>query len=199
VLFVSHNLGSISQLCAQTIILKNGTLEYKGFSSFAIDHYLLNNSSSVNRICKDSILVEENQFKTFKNVDSSNSEKCEFKFDEEIGLFVELYIPNWNPNLELAVSLQDRYKKRIFTIHEPLIKYYNGVKSIKLHIIMPSLFITPGIYSWISCINFPGNQAYDLQEDISSLTITETGSQFARYKGLDFGCVFAKYEIHQIL
>jgi lipopolysaccharide transport system ATP-binding protein len=198
VLFVSHNLGSINQLCSQTIVLNNGFLTYRGLSSIAIDKYLSTNISGSNKIYKESIINEQNQFKTFINVDINNAERSDFKFDEKIGLYIELYLPEWNQNLELAISLQDKLKKRIFTIHEPLMRYYKGEKIMKFHLSIPSLFITPGKYSWISCINFPGNKLYDLNEDIASFSISETGSQFSRYEGSDFGYVFANYEINSI-
>ena len=40
VLFVSHNLGSVSQLCSRGVILDNGSLIYNGSPSEAINYYL---------------------------------------------------------------------------------------------------------------------------------------------------------------
>jgi lipopolysaccharide transport system ATP-binding protein len=40
VLFVSHNMNAISQLCPRTIVLDHGSLSFDGKTSEAIDHYL---------------------------------------------------------------------------------------------------------------------------------------------------------------
>ena len=196
VLFVSHNMGSIAQLCRQTLILDKGQVSYLGNTNKAVDKYLLEDTSKANIIKKKHVLVDENQFKVFYNSDENNIEKNSYKHDDNIILYVELYLPEWNENLELAISLQDKYKKRIFTIHEPLLKYYSSIKKIiKLQVVIPSSFITPGIYSWLICINYPGFKGYDVHNSISTFTINETGSDFTRYENIDYGYVCAKYEI----
>ena len=43
VLFVSHNMGSIRNLCKSGIVLKNGRMDYIGNIDGAIDHYLMRN------------------------------------------------------------------------------------------------------------------------------------------------------------
>jgi lipopolysaccharide transport system ATP-binding protein len=77
--------------------------------------------------------------------------------------------------------------------------YYNGEETIDLLVNIPQEFLTPGAYSWVMCINHPGVELYDLQEDILPFTILETGSDFFRYQGLDYGSVFVKYSINKLL
>lgn len=51
VLFVSHNMESIQQLCTKCLVLKNGNIEFEGETSHAIEKYLNiygNNSNDVN-------------------------------------------------------------------------------------------------------------------------------------------------------
>lgn len=198
VLFVSHNMGAISQLCSSTLILTNGTLAYKGPTNSAIDQYLSNSKNS-QIIRKDATLTNENQFIKFYNVDPDGTIKSDFKYDEPVGVLVKVYLPKWNPNLELAISLMDRYKKRIFTILEPLNSYYNNEKIMQFQITIPPKFITPGQYSWQICIILAGIQFFDLQDDVCGFTINETGSEFARYFGSDYGCVYANYKIKKQL
>ncbi|MEJ7829571.1 MAG: polysaccharide ABC transporter ATP-binding protein, partial [Segetibacter sp.] len=194
VLFVSHNMGVISQLCKKTIVLKGGGLLFQGPTERAIDYYLNNikdsNVSKISRIA----LNDTNQFLLVFNSDANREEKIEFKLDEDIILNAELYIPKWVNTFELAVSLYDKYKRRIFTIHEPLKKYYLGKPKMSFSITIPSNFITPGIYSWILCINQPGIAFYDLLDDVCSFSILDTGSDFSQYE--NYGCVFVNYKIN---
>ena len=44
VLFVSHDMSSISRLCPKSILLKNGSVEFLGETSKVIEHYLSDNS-----------------------------------------------------------------------------------------------------------------------------------------------------------
>lgn len=57
VLFVSHNLGSVRQLCSKAIVLSNGGLTYNGSVNEAIDYYTgLNNNHQYGSIFKKQIL-----------------------------------------------------------------------------------------------------------------------------------------------
>lgn len=48
VLFVSHNMASIKQLCRSGIVLKNGGIEYMGTALDAVNHYINSNISDLN-------------------------------------------------------------------------------------------------------------------------------------------------------
>ncbi len=48
VLFVSHNMGSIEQLCTSGVVLENGSICFKGTQLQAIDYYLSNSADIVN-------------------------------------------------------------------------------------------------------------------------------------------------------
>jgi len=195
VLFVSHNMGVISQLCQKTLVLEKGKLACLGETSQAIDYYLKQGKQNVKTINRQSISLETNHFVSVKNVDESLHEKDEFNYDEEINLFVSLNLPRWSELLELAVSLYDKNRKRIFTIHEPLNKYHIGHSIMEFQITIPAKFIVPGMYSWLMCINHPGVELFDLLDGVCEFSVAETGSDFARYVGSDYGVVFAKYKI----
>lgn len=195
VLFVSHNMGVISQLCDKAILLNSGQILYGGKTEQAIDLYInRNGAQKADRI--ERAPSDTNQFLQIYNSDADCNPKSEFKFNEEIFLFVELNLPAWRETLELAVSLYDKHKRRVFTIHEPLKKFYDGQQRMKFRLTIPSGFLTPGRYSWLMCINFPGFDLFDLQDDVCGLTIMETGSEFSQYENSDYGCVFVPYKIN---
>lgn len=196
VIFVSHNMGVINQLCKNTLVLKGGEILFNGPSNKAVDYYLYNSAEKSASKIKRQDIKEGNRFSLIYNSSINKEEKTEFKFDEQIVLNTELYIYDWINSFELAVSLYDKYKRRIFTIHEPLTKYYSGKQKMKFEIHIPANFLTPGHYSWILCINHPGHEFYDLLDDVCSFSILETGSEFSKYE--DYGCVFVNYKIKYI-
>jgi hypothetical protein len=69
---------------------------------------------------------------------------------------------------------------------------------MEFQITIPAKFIVPGMYSWLMCINHPGVELFDLLDGVCEFSVAETGSDFARYVGSDYGVVFAKYKIKKM-
>lgn len=198
VLFVSHQLGTIMQLCTKSILLNKGELLRIGKTAEIINHYIelgLGNSQKIVR----NTPIEGNHYKEIAMVDEGLNDRHEYNFDESISILARVALPDNNPYLELAMRLMDKNKNAVFTIHQNLTGFVSEKeKSADVLITIPSRFLTPGRYSWVMCINHPGNRLYDVQTDILSFTILETGSEFARYDGAEYGNVFAKYTISKI-
>lgn len=194
VLFVSHNMGTISQLCRKCILLNKGFKIKDDSTDKVIDFYLEDSKSIIGKIERDNSFLG-NHFQSIFMSDKNLCEKISYRFDEDIYVKIDLKLPEFNDALELAMRLIDKNKKAIFTIHEQLIKYFDDSDHLKLMVKIPKQFLTPGRYSWVMCINYPGVRNYDLHDDILPFTITETGSNFARYEGADYGTVFANYII----
>jgi lipopolysaccharide transport system ATP-binding protein len=196
VLFVSHNMGAISQLCNEAIVLNKGQMGFIGSTENAIDFY---SNTNERVIFLDKPILNEEHFQFLKayNSDGDDNIKSEFTYNESIQIYTEIYIPKEPDYEELCISVYDKNKRRVFSILEPLKKYYNNENKIKLMTTFPPKFLTPGHYSSLMCIVHPGIKVDDLQDDILPFTIIETGSDFARYDGLDYGCVHANYSIKQ--
>ncbi len=198
VLFVSHQLGTIAQLCTKSILLNKGTLVEMGKTADIVNRYIEMGLSDVPKI-ERTVPLESNHFREIAMVDENINEKAEYNFDEPICIKVRLSLPDYNPALELAMRLEDKNKSAVFTIHEKISPHVDSNnRYVDLLIIIPAVFLTPGRYSWVVCINWPGVKLYDVLNEVLSFSILETGSEFARYEGSDFGNVFAKYNISKI-
>jgi lipopolysaccharide transport system ATP-binding protein len=196
ILFVSHNMGTVNQLCNKCILLKSGIIEKTGGTNEVIDYYLDQHDKGLEMIERNSDYTG-NHFRFISMCDSQTNNKNEFRFDEDIKIKIILFLPDYNDSLELAMRLIDKNKRAVFTIHEKIEPYKDNNKEVNFLITLPSNFLTPGKYSWVCCINHPGYKAYDLLDDIISFFVLETGSVFARYEGSDYGNVFAKYKIEK--
>jgi lipopolysaccharide transport system ATP-binding protein len=131
--------------------------------------------------------------------DLEGNRRSEFRFDEDVVVTVDLHLEKYSDDMELAMRLIDRYKNAVFTIHEKLAKHHvGGGGRVRLNITIPPVFIAPGKYSWVMCINRPGVSLYDLQNDVLPFRIMDTGSDFSRYEGLSYGSVFAKYAVQRV-
>ena len=197
VLFVSHQMGTISQLCSKSIFLEKGKIIKYGTTSEVIDYYIQNSTAQIEKIDRNDDFTG-NHFKTIRMTDKNQSLKVDYSFDEEVSVMVKLVLPEYNPELELAMRLMDKHKNAVFTIHEKIDSYISSTKIVDLLISIPPKFLTPGRYSWVMCINHPGLKLYDLHNDILPFNIIDTGSDFSRYEGYDYGSVFANYKINKI-
>lgn len=197
VLLVSHNMGTISKLCDKCILLNKGNTIRIGATLDVVDYYLEKSRSQIEKVERDNSF-SGNHFQTISMSDNNLVDRNNYRFDEDVFVKVGLFLPEFNISLELAMRLIDRNKKAVFTIHEHLNKYFDGNKHLNLIVKIPKIFLTPGRYSWIMCINHPGVRYYDLQDDVLPFTILETGSDFSQHDGQDYGCVFVNHSTRKI-
>lgn len=198
VLFVSHNMGVVSQLCDRAMLLASGSVVTSGNTKAVIDEYISQFNQTADEIVQDK-RSGENLFARAAMVDSDGKKRTEYRFDEEVVLSAEIFLDSFTPDLELAMRLMDRHKNAVFTIHERIGPHYEpSTKLAKMNIAVVSNFIAPGQYSWLMCINQPGVTNYDLKNDVLSFRVLESGSAFARYEGGDYGSVFARYSVRKL-
>jgi lipopolysaccharide transport system ATP-binding protein len=191
ILFVSHNMGAIAQLCNRAVVLREGSVAFNGATDEAISLYLNISSSEVSFFKKDrNTLTRKNQFVTVYNTDDDNQLRNEFRHDEEIRVALELYLPEWNDMLELSLSPCDKFGRRICTIDIPLKDHYAGRPFVSLVVSIPGMYLVPGEFSWLVFIHHPLIHLYELKDNICKFSVMETGSIFSRYVGYDYGCVY---------
>lgn len=91
VLFVSHNLNSVQQLCTSGILLKDGHIAYAGLIDESIKMYRESSESYLERISfvKDPDPRNEITIQSAKIMDSNGTLKASFDFDEDIHLAVQ--------------------------------------------------------------------------------------------------------------
>lgn len=195
VLFVSHNMGMISSLCVSGFLLQSGKMGYCGDIRTVIDRYNTSSSDEYNYIKKN--LLSSN---TFSIVEAFSSDmhgyyKNEYVYGEHVYFYIKIFTPQTTQRVELALGLLDSNKYRIFSLYEPLDKYYTKDSSISLLVIFPKNFITPGKFSWTVCTHTPGIEIYDNCQDICHFSILDIGSRYTRYPSGGFGAVCPQYSI----
>ncbi|MGC3947703.1 MAG: ABC transporter ATP-binding protein [Chryseolinea sp.] len=199
ILFVSHNLGAVAQLCKSGLLLENGMVTSHGEIKNVLNDYI-KSSRGADTITDRRNLgqwVGQNQFVNFEMINSKMEVASKFMHNEPIILNIDVYLPNPTPSIELAVSLYDRLKNRIFTIHEPMSSFKRNGDLINAKINLPANFLTAGEYSWLMCINRKAGGVEDLHDDFYSFSVVDNGSRFNSYKEGSYGSVFVNYSIGQ--
>jgi lipopolysaccharide transport system ATP-binding protein len=196
VLFVSHQMGSISNLCNKAILVQNGKLVMQDAASVVVDAYLKNGekSSGAYYFNKDESAFQY-YINSMKMVDERNEARTQFGTNESMHLQLELAMKQRNPAVEIGLALMDKRNNRVFTIHEGLNSKGTTGKTQKLSFELASNFLAPGTYNWIATIHIPHQVAYDLIENVCSFTVVDTGTNISDYAGFDMGVVLPQYKL----
>jgi lipopolysaccharide transport system ATP-binding protein len=200
VLFVSHQLGMLSQLCRTCILLEKGKILLQDKTESVIEAYLNSESGDETAYyCNENEVSDKAAYFVYqKVVDDNGNAVGEITNNDPLVLETKIRVESFHRDMELSLSLQHKLKGRIFTVNTPLRDFMTNGKSEKtIRLEIPANFIAPNHYSWISAIHIPGKHLEDVLWDECRFSITDTGSEFARYEGGDYGCIILnQYKIH---
>ncbi|MNF85301.1 Teichoic acids export ATP-binding protein TagH [compost metagenome] len=176
VLFVSHNMASIQNLCNHGIYMKNGTIDYEGEIQQTIEQYLLGNSivgSSKNLIKKyKSPYFSQVSSVSLHDIDT-DIERTSFKMGNDIKVRIELNIIELFDNLSVNVRMNDVYGNGIagWRMKEQGIQFNVKEKTkTMVDLIIQKLNVFDGVYNFsISLTN--GNEVIDFIDNIINFEI----------------------------
>lgn len=189
VLFVSHNMGSMIQLCSKGLMLKNGTIDFNAGINETVAHYMsanqdfsgLYNKQETQDICSICISKMSLKNETGEIVSS-------FKYSEIITIQIQLIINEYINDSSIFLTVLDFQKDRIFSAEkmiDPVQKNYS--------ISIDKKFLTSGRYSIHAFIHVPNIKRYDELEDVCQFEIIDDGSLFIKYGDYNHGRVFGRY------
>ena len=197
VLFVSHNMGVVAQLCQKAILLKSGKLASFGSVNNAIQDYISMNAANETgyHVDHDKMAGKQNYISKVMTTRENGVYASEYTFDESIYLQVEFIVNDYNPSLQIGIGLQDKIQNRIFTILRPISEFkkisgneYTGM------VRLPSSLIAPNLYSFVVALWTKDGILFDILENICSVKIHDSGTELAKYEGVDNGHVIVKAE-----
>ena len=183
VLFVSHNMGAVANLCKRAILLKDGRIESVGTARQVIEKYLLNANLSSSICFSRDVSQEKKAF--FSNVSILNSEGLEtsqvslmegftlrvkYKIMEAIkGIKVSFRIRNYSGIYVLGSSDIDLNPiANLGKLRQP--------GEYTSHCKISRQFLRPGRYSIDLWIGYPGISTIDEHEQAILFEVVDTGS-----------------------
>lgn len=191
VLFVSHNMGTITQLCTKGIYLASGKVIQSGNINSVIGKYLAQGSSNngkmtlVNNI--ESIRKKKKLF--FKQIRLINEEYIESsELDVRHPFYINFDYEITQPlnNVELSIRIHTSDGISVLTSNQSDSSHGKSLKtrnigSYEASIEMPGMFLMPGSYMLSIAAHEPMVEMFDIHEHILLFTITETGTKYAKY------------------
>jgi lipopolysaccharide transport system ATP-binding protein len=186
VLFVSHDLNAVSQLCSSGIILKNGRLFFEGSITDVVSTYLSNDKKGAVFYNTEAAKQKRINIHSVKIKNKDGEIASDFFCDEPILIDFEIIVNDPSLRADLFVMILDSRKRRVFACEA------NELSSLmQLHI--ESNFLVRGDYSIHAFINNPKIEQIDVVEDVCSFKIIDSGSVMAKHGDYDYGSVFGKY------
>lgn len=188
VLFVSHNMGMISQLCNKGILLKQGSLVEQGLTQDILAAYLSENNGNNNSLtfaADDRKKVA--QFTVFEITGANGTSTENFAFNQGVKLQFACHINQFIPGLQIGIGLQDKFQNRICTLVKEIPAGVTGGYSGS--VTLPSGIIAPNIYSFTIALWNKNGDIYDHYEQVGSVAIVDDGTELSLYEGKDYGCV----------
>ena len=196
VLFVSHNMDSMLNLCDKGVLLENGLVRYTGDIRSTVAEYA--NAGKA----ESTFTQSESKFPLFissmKFTGNSEQERGMFSFDDDITFEFSLYRKEGfeiDKKTVANIILMTLNRTIICNCEIPIgnilvgettwaLKYSGGV-------FMPNKYL-------ISIMtHIPKVRYYDRQ-DTSVFTIFDNGTEFMKYNGSDNGFIYVKPEIERL-
>lgn len=189
VLFVSHNMGSIQELCKKTLYLNQGNLNFYGSVKEGIDIYLKSRTSKSSSYISSN---ENNNEMYFKSVYLENEFglKCEkFKTSENIFINIELGFNKFIDNTNLFITIINPLEQKIFSAETSI---YQDKLIYKLKI--SKLFLRNGSFSLNLLIHLRKNKIIETIENVCNFEVLDDSSPLMTYGDFNHGFVLGNYK-----
>jgi lipopolysaccharide transport system ATP-binding protein len=194
VLFVSHQMGTVRQLCTRGIMLKAGQIVEIGTAAQVVEAYVNLHLGSkeasyvagAGTLGKD-IAIEKAWTSNGPEITSY------FVHTDPITFHVTCRMNRWVPNSELRLMVDDSRGRRVFTadvnLQPPLDQDGQGIIEAKTTLPVP--FLRPETYL-VTLVTFVNNQfIIDVVLNAFTFIVQDGGSKYAASEGMDYGCVFS--------
>ena len=192
VLFVSHNMDSMLNLCKSGILLENGKVKFSGTIKSTVAEYLEGNN--------DYKFIQTNHQNGFyiysvEFTGTQDNETGLFTFNEDITFSVTLKKEqhfNIDEKAVASVIIMTLNRTRICNCEIPIGNM--NAEKMKIEFRYKAKTLLPNSYLIRVVVHIPNVQFYDRQ-DACTFKVSDTGTEFLKYNGADNGLIVYNPEI----
>jgi len=194
VLFVSHQMGMIIQLCTSALLLDKGTIELVGETPYVVEEYLKTNNRDASYYTASENAKGHAFFTEIILLDRKDNAANEVLYDEGFKIRMRFICKDDNKLTKVGIALVDKFKRKVFTTHFNFEK--NADNTVEVICEVPGGIIMPGVYTLDAAIFIPNMMAYEYLNDACGISIVDNGSELNYDQG-DIGCVYINCNWHQ--
>lgn len=198
VLFVSHNMGAIAQLCPKSILLRSGHVELVDCSDRVITKYLTDNLTTTPELVLDP-QVNPQSAVVFTRLGIVNEEGTLINAVDVTRAFsigVSILVRRPISGVDISIRFYNSLGQSLFTtnlsdLRDELVFLAEGTHSFLIHI--PAHFLAPDTYTLLCAVHRPNIEMYDVLDRQFAFQVIESGSTMWRYRGQSYGNIFVKF------
>jgi lipopolysaccharide transport system ATP-binding protein len=192
VIFVSHQMGSIAQLCQRSILLDKGSLVMEGPSQSVIEQYLSRGKQKLSSYTADVAATHREMYvRSALITNDCRIERDAFRHDEPILINVECSVNQRIRGAELRMVVRDARGVTVFTTDADLSALLDATETFAAEFQIPANFLRPNHYALTFALFIPHQQIIELLEDVSFFSVFDGGTRYAQSEGADYGLVFS--------
>ncbi|HUM46889.1 MAG TPA: ABC transporter ATP-binding protein [Chitinophagales bacterium] len=189
VLFVSHNMAAIAEMCRKGFLLSNGKIEFDGNVQEMIATYL---EQIIQLPAKDKPSASsELAFAAATALNENGAVSSQFDFNEPILVKMDFVNRSVKSAINIGLAVRDATGKKLFTT--VFLKQNLVVGNHMVQVRIPAKTLLQGYYTADIAI-FDHHEAYDYLEHRINLIITDTDSSLSRYKAEEIGSIYIPCE-----
>lgn len=169
VLFVSHSMTVVKQLCDRAMYLEKGIAKYIGETEFATEQYMAKNMPAVVETHFEDNPKKKAQFLDIKIRDNAGEEVEALNMDDSWKLELKYKVSEPCDQTIVAVEVLSNEGQPIYmTSSSDMSKKLETLDTGKYKVIIPfeAFHFVPGVYYLRCSIQSPGKVAYDNRENI---------------------------------
>lgn len=135
VLFVSHNMAAVKNLCKSGIVLNHGTIRFNGEVNEAMSSYINQIVESETTVIKNvaNVLRTKGRQNAIKRVwieNENNLPTLNFLMGAELTFCFEFEMSEYQDNIDIGFGVENLFGNRIFSLNNEILNgfYFNNVK-----------------------------------------------------------------------
>jgi lipopolysaccharide transport system ATP-binding protein len=186
VLFVSHNLPTINQLCSKVIYMVSGRIRFDGNTSLGLSEYF--NTGSKDAVWNGESSIKQGQKLFFQKVellDSNGNPSTTLDVRKAFRVKMHYAIPSGLKPVELGVRIFSSNGSPVLTtlLSDSIDHALDSEKagSYVAEVTFPALLFVPGSYRLNVAAHAAVGETYDFVENILAFTINDTGTRYSKY------------------
>ena len=190
VLFVSHNMGAIRQLCKKGIYLSSGEVHFAGGIDSAINSYLASSTAESFAYVRPADELEQVKSVAFKKISLHSSNGLEnyvFETREPILVKFKLLLKEIPARSSVFFMILNQEKTPVCAFES------DGLREEMTLKINPN-FLVRGKYSIHTFLHIPRQQQFDLVYDKVSFEVSDFNSKLAIHGSYNYGSIFGQGE-----
>lgn len=198
VIFVSHNLGAIAQLCPRSVLLRGGQVEALDRSDLVITRYLSEYASGTTDVHLDpqASPLTPAAFARLWLGDSIGNPIKAVDVTKRFTIGLQIRVRQEIAEVDISLRFLNALGQALFTTNlsdetHRLTDMSPGEYAFLIQI--PDHFIAPGIYSFIAALHRPGVRLFDLQDSNLGFQVIESGSSMWQYHGQAYGNILVNF------